>query len=101
MNANPTYTEAREAVWSTVAYIDGAQTVRAFDAVVFQIDQFTPNRPHRTVVLRMNSLNKEFDRARLQRLYRRLRRIGIGFNTPAPADCRGTVFAHSKAAFAR
>ncbi|MGN6589335.1 MAG: hypothetical protein ACTHKE_03485 [Sphingomicrobium sp.] len=100
MNANPTYTEAREAVWTKVAYIDGAETVRAFDVVVFQIDQFTPSRPHRTIVLRMNMLDKNFDRARLQRLYRRLRNIGIGFNTPAPSDCRGTVFAHSRAAFA-
>lgn len=101
MNANPTYTEAREAVWTKVAYIDGAQTVRAFDAVVFQIDQFTPNRPHRTVVLNMSSLDKTFDCARLQRMLRRLRRIGIGFNTLLPDDCRGTVFAHSKAAFVR
>jgi hypothetical protein len=77
---------------SLVAYTDGAKTRRAFDVVVYQLDQFTPGAQHRSIVVR-TGLDRAHDMARLQRMSRRLRAIGYRFNSIL-SDTRGSLWLH-------
>lgn len=92
--------QERDTLSKGVFFIDGACRRRAFDAVVVEIDRFTPGAQLRTIVLHTGSVDrKSEDIARCQRLCRRLRAVGVRFNTriEGDRDCDGlfgTMFAH-------
>lgn len=89
-----TYKEQRDTIKNSVTYINS--TKRAFDAVVFELTNGTPDcKVVRTLVLKTNCLDKAFDSARCRRFARRLRAIGFRENWSAlghPQDgLHGTI----------
>jgi hypothetical protein len=95
--------EERAAIWSSIAYISESRNVRASNAVVVLINQFGQGEP-RTVVMRTGGFDeRKRDFARCARLCRRLRAIGVHFNTriEGTRECDGlfgTMFAYKLAA---
>ena len=92
-----TWKTERAALSSTVAWISQACNVRAFDALVVQINKFGTGEK-RSIVLKTGT-NKNSDIARCQRMCRRLRAIGVKITSDAPSgrSCDGlfgTMFAY-------
>lgn len=96
-----TWKEQNSLMYMSVAYISGNSGRRAFDAVVIEIRKLGlpwSQAPH-TIVLRTSGMwHMEIDMARCQRLCRRLKAIGVKFNTTlgycGNTGIRGTLFAH-------
>src|SRR5690606_7445095 len=94
MSKITTYKEQRKALVNGVHFIN--KTRRAFDAVVFELTNGTPDcKVIRTLTLKTTGLDRAFDTARCQRLARRLRALGFKQNWAAlghPQDgLHGTV----------
>lgn len=82
MNKITTYKEQSEALKNGVHFIN--KTKRAFDAVVFELTNGTPDcKIIRTLTLKTNGLDRDFDTARCQRLSRRLQALGFKQNWAA------------------
>ncbi len=98
-NTARTWKAERAAIYSSVSYISETLNIRAFDAVVIEINKFGQGTP-RSIVLRTGGTqNRDRDTARCQRLCRRLRAIGVKFNTSLSTGrtCDGvfgTMFAY-------
>lgn len=93
-----TWTEENTKLRSTVEFVDGAKKHRVFDAVVYQLDHHIAGRTPRSIVVKTSgTMNVSGDVARLNRLSRRLTRLGYRFNTTlgrCTDGIRGTVFMH-------
>lgn len=89
-----THKQEQEILRNSVSYINASK--RAMDAVVFELTNGTPDcTVVRTVTLKTNCIDREFDTARCKRMARRLQALGFIQNWSAlghPQDgLRGTV----------
>lgn len=94
-----TWEEQRALIRQRVAYISGNSGRRAFDCVVIEINRFKEGATPRSIVLKTSGCGyPALDMARVQRLCRRLRKMGVKFNTALPYHqnngVRGTMFAN-------
>lgn len=94
MNKITTHKQEQEILRNSVSYINSSK--RAMDAVVFELTNGTPDcAVVRTVTLKTNCIDREFDVARSRRMARRLQALGFKQNWSAlahPKDgLRGTV----------
>ena len=98
-----TWKSERASLCSSIAWVSESRGVRAFDAVVVEINRFGTGEP-RSIVLKTGAAwTRAEDIARCQRLCRRLRAIGVKFTTTLDVgrDCDGvfgTLFAYKPAA---
>lgn len=98
-----TWQQERAAMQTGVNYISETHHIRAFDAVVIEINKFGQGEPRSIVMRTGGTAQRARDTARCQRLCRRLRAVGVKFNTSLHIgrDCDGvfgTMFAYKPAA---
>ena len=93
-----TWKQERATLSRSIAWISETRRIRAFDAVVIEINRFGTGEPRSIVLKTGGAWNRAADLARCQRLCRRLRAIGVKFTTSlcAGRECDGvfgTMFA--------
>jgi hypothetical protein len=91
--------EQRQLLHSSIAWVSESRGIRAFDAVVIEINRFGAGAPRSIVLKTGGAMSRAADSARCQRLCRRLRLIGVKFTTSLSngRECDGvfgTMFAY-------